>query len=159
MRSQPAHGKRQRQSSIQRWAYCSDASFQERPHRGRPILPFFAKLGAHASPTAADPDPTHLEQVALALIEAKADLEKQSAKGNTALILSCQNGHERVARALLVAKADPNKADAEGWVALMYACQNGHLEVSFPTLTPALPSSLAHPEFQPNTNPNPSIVP
>eukprot|EP00493_Phyllostaurus_siculus_P002426 UN02439 len=34
------------------------------------------------------------EQCARALIEAKADLEKQTDQGNTALMLSCQNGHE-----------------------------------------------------------------
>ena len=39
-----------------------------------------------------------LEQVALALLKAGADLEKQSAKGNTALMLSCQNGHSEVSR-------------------------------------------------------------
>ena len=38
----------------------------------------------------------HHEQVARALIKNGADLEKQTAKGNTALILSAQNGHEQV---------------------------------------------------------------
>ena len=38
----------------------------------------------------------HLEQVARTLIEAKADLEKQTAKGSTALILAAQNGHVQV---------------------------------------------------------------
>ena len=33
----------------------------------------------------------------LALIEAKADLDKQTKIGNTALILACQNGHEQCA--------------------------------------------------------------
>ena len=61
-----------------------------------PILPFFAKLGAHASPTAADPDPTHLEQVALELIKANANVEAQQNEGITALMLSCQNGHLEV---------------------------------------------------------------
>jgi ankyrin repeat protein len=32
----------------------------------------------------------------LALIEAKADLDKQTKIGNTALILACQNGHEQL---------------------------------------------------------------
>ena len=33
-----------------------------------------------------------------ALIMAKADLEKQTAKGFTALMLACQNGHSEVSR-------------------------------------------------------------
>ena len=37
-----------------------------------------------------------LEQVARALIEAKADLEKQQEGGFSALMLSAQNGHEQV---------------------------------------------------------------
>ena len=42
---------------------------------------------------------------ARALIEAGADLEKQTAKGSTALIFACQNGHDLCARALIEAKA------------------------------------------------------
>ena len=38
----------------------------------------------------------HLEQVLRALLEAKADPEKQTLKGSTALILAAQNGHEQV---------------------------------------------------------------
>ena len=41
------------------------------------------------------PTPYH-EQVALDLIKAGADLEKQLNSGHTALMLACQNGHSEV---------------------------------------------------------------
>ena len=46
------------------------------------------------------------ELVARDLIKAGADLEKQTAKGSTALMLAAQNNHDRVARALLENGAD-----------------------------------------------------
>ena len=66
------------------------------------------------------------ELCARALIEAKVDLEKQTAKGNTALILSCSNGHELCAQALLKAGANVNHATPEVLTSLMVACQNNH---------------------------------
>ena len=103
----------------------------------------------------------HLEQVTRALLEAKADLEKKTAKGNTALILAAQNGHEQVCssqlehvdscrmllcaqfhtfsshhleqvlRALLEAGAAVNSQANNGFTALMLAAQNGHEQVRF----------------------------
>ena len=65
---------------------------------------------------------------ARALLEAKADLEKQTAKGWTALILSCQNGHDLCARALLEAGADRTTA-VSGWTAQMFAKHYGHATI------------------------------
>ena len=58
--------------------------------------------------------PHHHEQVARALIEAKADLEKQSKIGNTALIIACQNGHEPCARALIEAGSEIDNGEEDG---------------------------------------------
>ena len=38
----------------------------------------------------------HLEQVARALLEAKADLEAALPSGHTSLMIAAQNGHEQV---------------------------------------------------------------
>jgi uncharacterized protein len=73
----------------------------------------------------------HLEQVVRALLEAKADPEKQTLKGNTALIFAAQNGHDLCARALLENEAAVNSQNKKGWTALMYAAQNGHQQVRF----------------------------
>ena len=102
----------------------------------------------------------HLEQVARALLENKADPEKQTSKGFTALMVSAQNGHDQVrksqfeyvdscrqslcaqfhtlsshhleqaARAPIEAKADLEAQQNEGWTALMYSAQNGHEQVA-----------------------------
>ena len=68
----------------------------------------------------------HLEQVARALLENWADLEKQTAKGFTALMLSAQNGHDLCARALIEAKANLEAQQHQGFTALMLSAQNGH---------------------------------
>ena len=66
------------------------------------------------------------ELVARVLLEAKADPNKATKLGTTALMKASENGHELVARALLEAKADPNKATKLGTTALMKASENGH---------------------------------
>ena len=74
--------------------------------------------------------------------------------GVNALMLACQNGHDRVLQELLMANADPNKAANSGPTALMLSCQNGHLEVSCPTQNATLALALAHPEPQANAQPS-----
>jgi ankyrin repeat protein len=70
------------------------------------------------------------EQVALVLLEAKADPNKAESDGVTALMLAAQNGHKQLALVLLEAKADPNMAKSNGMTALMFAAQNGHEQVA-----------------------------
>ena len=84
------------------------------------VSEFFACLHTYSS--------HHLEQVARALIEAKADLEKQTAKGSTALILAAQNGHEQVARAMIEGKANLEVQDSDQVTALNAACYGSHVE-------------------------------
>ena len=47
-------------------------------------------------------------------------------KGSTALILSCQKGHDLCARALIDAKANLEPTQEGNFTALMISCQNGH---------------------------------
>jgi ankyrin repeat protein len=70
------------------------------------------------------------EQVALVLLEAKADPNMARSDGGTALMLAARYGHEQVALVLLEAKADPNKANSDGRTALMWAAQSGHEQVA-----------------------------
>ncbi len=70
------------------------------------------------------------EQVALVLLEAKADPNQAESDGLTALMLAAENGHEQVALVLLEAKADPNQAKPDGLTALMLAALNGHEQVA-----------------------------
>ena len=91
-----------------------------------------------------------LEQVARALIEAKADIEAVMNAGGNALMLACQNGHDYVFRELLKAGANLESKNKDGFTALMLSCQNGHLEVSCPTQTATLALALAHPKPQAN---------
>jgi len=70
------------------------------------------------------------EQVALVLLEARADPNQAKSDGWTALMLAAANGHEQVGLVLLEAKADPNKATSDGGTALMAAAQNGHEQVA-----------------------------
>ena len=48
-------------------------------------------------------------------VDSKADLERQTKHGYTALMHSCRNGHVLCVLALLRAGADPNKANAIGF--------------------------------------------
>jgi ankyrin repeat protein len=63
------------------------------------------------------------KRCALELIKAKADLEKQTKIGNTALIFACQSGHEQCALELIKAKANVNYAKSNGFTALMLSCK------------------------------------
>ena len=101
------------------------------------------------------------EQVARALLEAKADPNKANNQGATSLMAAAQNGHEQVCssqfeyvdsciqllcahfhtfsshhleqvlRALLEAGAAVNSQANNGVTALMRAAQNGHEQVRF----------------------------
>ena len=73
----------------------------------------------------------HLEQVARALLEAKADPEKVQADGVNALMFAAQNGHDLCARALLENGAAVNSQANNGFTALMLAALNGHEQVRF----------------------------
>ena len=55
-----------------------------------------------------------------------ANVEATKSDGFTALILSCENGHELCARALLEAGADLEAMLPSGTTALILSCQNGH---------------------------------
>jgi ankyrin repeat protein len=70
------------------------------------------------------------EQIALVLLEAKADPNKAQPDGVTALMIAAVYGHEQVALVLLEAKADPNQARSNGVTALMYAAGTGHEQVA-----------------------------
>ena len=61
----------------------------------------------------------HHEQVALDLIKAGADLEKQIDSGHTALMLACQNGHSEVGTRFL----DPTHHAYRHVFILSFSCQ------------------------------------
>ena len=64
-----------------------------------------------------------------ALINAGADHEKQTAKGSTALIFACQNGHEPCARALIEKGASLNAVSKDNFTMLMAASCGGLVSV------------------------------
>jgi hypothetical protein len=70
------------------------------------------------------------EQLALVLLEAKADPNQALPDGWTALMWAASKGREQVAHILLEAKADPNMAKSNGSTALMFAAQSGHQQVA-----------------------------
>ena len=57
---------------------------------------------------------------------AGGDLDAADYNGDTALIASCEKGHEATARALLEAKANVDAANKEGYTALIASCVSGH---------------------------------
>ena len=58
--------------------------------------------------------------------DTQADFTALMYDGYTALMLSCENGHEACCAALLAAGADANLADADGETALSLAEAGGH---------------------------------
>ena len=71
----------------------------------------------------------HLDQVARAMIEARAEVDKVGPQGFTALMLSASNGHDLCARAMIEAGANLEAQQNAGFTALMLASQNGHEQV------------------------------
>ena len=63
-----------------------------------------------------------------ALLDAKADVNKQTADLSTALLISIQNGHYDVARYLVDHGADPNIANDKGWTPLYLAVKHRTIE-------------------------------
>jgi len=97
-----------------------DTQLPDRPDTqlpdGRTALMIAAKLGR--------------ERCAHVLLKAKADPNKATSDGRTALIIAADNyghygDHEPFVRILLEAQADPNKARSDGTTALMLAAKHG----------------------------------
>jgi uncharacterized protein len=63
-----------------------------------------------------------------ALVEAKADVNKTSGDGSSAMLVAIQNGHYDVARYLLAHGADPNLANEKGWNPLYLAVKHRNIE-------------------------------
>lgn len=68
------------------------------------------------------------ENVALALIEAGADVDVRNQKGQTALLCAAENGHTSILSALIEADVNVHMHDREGNTALMLAARAGHLK-------------------------------
>ncbi|HXP84306.1 MAG TPA: ankyrin repeat domain-containing protein [Bryobacteraceae bacterium] len=62
------------------------------------------------------------------LTEAKADLNKTSADGSSAMVVAIQNGHYDVATYLATHGANPDLQNDKGWNALYLAVKNRNLE-------------------------------
>lgn len=62
-------------------------------------------------------------EVVKALADARADLDKTNANGETAMMLAAIGGHRTVVEFLITREAQVNKP---GWTALIYAATNGH---------------------------------
>jgi uncharacterized protein len=63
-----------------------------------------------------------------ALAAAKADVNKTSGDGSSAMLVAIQNGHYDVARYLLEHGADPNLANEKGWNPLYLAVKHRNIE-------------------------------
>ncbi|PWU06070.1 MAG: hypothetical protein C5B51_13105 [Terriglobia bacterium] len=63
-----------------------------------------------------------------ALIDAKADVNKRTGDGSTAMLVAIQNGHYDIARYLLEHGADPNLANEKGWNPLYLAVKHRNIE-------------------------------
>jgi ankyrin repeat protein len=63
-----------------------------------------------------------------ALLDAKADINKQTADGTTPLIVAVQNGHYQLATYLVERGANPNIQNSKGWNALYLAVKNRNIE-------------------------------
>ena len=68
-------------------------------------------------------------EVVRLLVEAGADKDVASNRGNTALMLAALEGHAEVVRVLVEAGADMNMADSYGNTARMLAADEGHAAV------------------------------
>jgi len=82
-----------------------------------------------------------LESVA-ALLDAKADINKQTADGTTAMIVAIQNGHYKLATYLVERGANPNVTNDKGWNPLYLAVKNRNIEtgaIPVPNADQALP--------------------
>jgi ankyrin len=63
-----------------------------------------------------------------ALVAAKADVNKLTGDGSSAMLVAIQNGHYDVARFLLEHGADPNLANEKGWNPLYLAVKHRNIE-------------------------------
>mgnify|MGYP002633299788 CR=1 FL=1 len=67
--------------------------------------------------------------VARALIGAKAAVDVQDNRGDTALKIAAFDGHHLIVETLLEAGANVDICDHDNWTALMVSAQNGHTQV------------------------------
>lgn len=68
------------------------------------------------------------------LLDARAEVNKQDKKGNTAIMEAAEHGHDDIVQLLLRTKADFNSPDANNWTPLMAAIQNKHDDVIYSLL-------------------------
>jgi ankyrin repeat protein len=86
------------------------------------------------------------EQVALVLLEAKADPNQAKSDGATALMCAAENGHEQVALVLLKAGAVVSSQDDLGRTAWMAAANDGHEQVALVLLEAKADPNQARPD-------------
>jgi len=82
-----------------------------------------------------------MESVA-ALLDAKADINKQASDGTTPMLVAIQNGHYTLATFLVERGADPNIVNTKGWNPLYLAVKNRNIEtgtIPVPNADQALP--------------------
>jgi len=68
-------------------------------------------------------------EIVRVLIDAKADVNAATSRGNTALMIASGNGHPEVVKVLISAKADLNAKDLHDWTALITASYQGQTAV------------------------------
>ena len=62
------------------------------------------------------------------LVNREIDADLRDAKGNTLLLVACQNGHKRIVKLVLREGADVNATNFQGNTALHYAARMGFIE-------------------------------
>jgi len=65
-------------------------------------------------------------EVVRVLVDARVNIDRRNANGETAIMLAALGGHRSVVEFLISKEAQINQP---GWTALLYAATNGHLEI------------------------------
>ena len=66
------------------------------------------------------------EQPLHTLIHARADVDREDKKGNTALCLAAQHGHDKITKALVQSGAEIDVHNHDGFTPLELAAKGGH---------------------------------
>lgn len=72
----------------------------------------------------------NIDDVKIILKQENININAQDKEGNTALIISSQNGHKEIVATLIAAKANLETKNTQGRNALMFATLNAHLDIS-----------------------------